>query len=113
VILACKDDERSPEQLKVYKEPSMKKLFLVLTILGFAAVALTGQADARPGGCVKGAIVGGIVGHFVGHGGIGAAAGCAYGVHRRNSYDHQDGTEGRSSYERRGEDGQRNINDRY
>ena len=60
----------------------MKKLFLVPTILGFAAVALTGQADARPGGCVKGAIVGGIVGHFVGHGGIGAAAGCAYGVHR-------------------------------
>jgi uncharacterized membrane protein YeaQ/YmgE (transglycosylase-associated protein family) len=48
----------------------MKKLFLVSTILGFAAIALAGQADAR--GCVRGAIVGGIVGHFVGHGGLGA-----------------------------------------
>ena len=83
----------------------MKKLFLVPTILSFAAIALAGQADAR--GCVRGAIVGGIVGHFVGHGGIGAAAGCAYGIHRRNGY------EGRSSYQRRGGDGQRNSNDRY
>ena len=91
----------------------MKKLFLIPTILGFAAIAPSGQADARPGGCVKGAIVGGIVGHFVGHGGMGAAAGCAYGVHRRNSYDRQDGTEGRSSYERRGGEGQHNSDDRY
>ena len=91
----------------------MKKLFLIPTILGFASIALSGQADARPGGCVKGAIVGGIVGHFVGHGGMGAAAGCAYGVHRRNSYDRQDGTEGRSSYEQRGGDGQHNSDDRY
>jgi hypothetical protein len=96
----------SPEQLEVYKESSMKKLFLVPTIVGFAAIALAGQADARPGGCVKGAIVGGIVGHFVGHGGIGAAAGCAYGIHRRNGYDSQTGNEGRSSYQRRGVDGQ-------
>jgi hypothetical protein len=58
----------------------MKKLFLVSAILGFAVIALAGQADAR--GCVRGAIVGGIVGHFVGHGGLGAAAGCAYGIHR-------------------------------
>ena len=36
----------------------MKKLFLVPTILSFAAIALAGQADARPGGCIKGAIVG-------------------------------------------------------
>ena len=91
----------------------MKKLFLVSTILSFAAIALAGQADARPGGCVKGAIVGGIVGHFVGHGGLGAAAGCAYGIHRRNSYDRQDGYEGRSNYERRGGDGQRNEYDGY
>jgi uncharacterized protein YcfJ len=89
----------------------MKKLFLVSTILGFAAIPLAGQADAR--GCLKGAIVGGLVGHFVGHGGVGAAAGCAYGIHRRNSYDRQDGTQGRSSYDRRGEDGQRNVNDKY
>jgi len=73
----------------------MEKFFLVPAILSFAAIAFVGQADARPGGCVKGAIVGGIVGHFAGHGGIGAAAGC-----------------GRSSYERRGVDGQRNSNDR-
>jgi hypothetical protein len=38
----------------------MKKLFLVPPILSFAAIALAGQADARPGGCVRGAIVGGI-----------------------------------------------------
>ena len=63
----------------------MKKSFPVPTILGFAAIAFAGQADARPGGCVKGAVVGGIVGHFVGHGGMGAAAGCAYGIHSRNS----------------------------
>jgi hypothetical protein len=61
----------SPEQLSVCKESSMKKLFVVLIMLGFAAIAFAGQADARPGGCVKGAIVGGIVGHFAGHGGIG------------------------------------------
>ncbi|MGB6175260.1 MAG: hypothetical protein WBF43_02725 [Methylocella sp.] len=84
----------------------MKKLFLVSAILGFAAIPLASQADAR--GCIKGAIVGGIVGHFAGHGGLGAAAGCAYGMHRRNSYDRHDGTAGRSSYERRGGDGQRN-----
>ena len=90
----------------------MKKSFLVSTILGFAAIAFAGQADARPGGCVKGAVVGGIVGHFVGHGGMGAAAGCAYGIHRRNSYDRQDSFEGRSSYEPRGRDGQRNGSDR-
>jgi uncharacterized protein YcfJ len=47
----------------------MKKLFLVPTIFGFAAIALAGQADVRPGGCVKGAVIGRIVGHFVGHGG--------------------------------------------
>jgi hypothetical protein len=104
-------NQYSPQQLEVCKESSMK--FLVPTILGFAAIALAGQAYARPGGCVKGAIVGGIVGHFVGHGGIGAAAGCAYGVRRRKSYDRQDGAEGRSSYERHGEDGQRNGFDRY
>jgi len=89
----------------------MKKLFVVLIMLGFAAIAFAGQADARPGGCVKGAIVGGIVGHFVGHGGIGAAAGCAYGIHKRNGYDRQNGYEGRSSYQRRGVAGQRNSND--
>jgi len=61
----------SPEQLSVYKESSMKKFFLIPAILSFAAIAFVGQADARPGGCVKGAIVGGIVGHFAGHGGIG------------------------------------------
>jgi hypothetical protein len=103
----------SSEQLSVYKESSMKKLFVVPMMLGFAAIAFAGQADARPGGCVKGAIVGGIVGHFAGHGGIGAAAGCAYGIHKRNGYDRQNGYEGRSSYQRRGVDGQRNSNDRY
>jgi hypothetical protein len=36
-------------------------LFLVPIILGFAAIALAGQADVRPGGCVKGASIVGIV----------------------------------------------------
>ena len=91
----------------------MKKLFLVPAIVGVAAVAFAGQADARPGGCVKSAIVGGIAGHFMGHGGIGAVAGCAYGMHRRNKYDRQDGYEGRSSYGRRGEYEQPTGHDRY
>jgi len=91
----------------------MKKLFVVPIMLGFAAIAFAGQADARQGGCVNGAIVGGIVGHFAGHGGIGAAAGCAYGIHKRNGYDRQNGYEGRSSYQRSGVAGQRNSNDRY
>jgi hypothetical protein len=82
----------------------MKKAFLFSAFLGLAAIALSGQANARPGGCLKDAIVGGIAGHFVGHGGVGAAAGCAYGIHRRHEYDRQ---EGRSSYERHGGDGQR------
>ncbi|WOJ91690.1 hypothetical protein RZS28_19795 (plasmid) [Methylocapsa polymorpha] len=79
----------------------MKKLFLVPTIVGIAALVAAGHADARPGGCVKGAIVGGIAGHFVGHSGLGAAAGCAYGVHRRNEFDRQDNYEGRSSFDQR------------
>jgi hypothetical protein len=37
----------------------------LLTMQGFGI----GQADVRPGGCVKGAVIGRIVGHFVGHGG--------------------------------------------
>jgi hypothetical protein len=45
----------------------------------FAALAFSAPAEA---GCLKGALVGGIAGHFVGHGGVGAAAGCAYGMHR-------------------------------
>jgi hypothetical protein len=77
----------------------MNKLLVVSALVGFLAASVAGQAEARPGGCVKGAVVGGIAGHFLGHGGIGAAAGCAYGVHRRNSYDRQNENEGRSSYD--------------
>ena len=76
----------------------MKKL---LVLAGIAAFILTGRADARPGGCIKGAIVGGIAGHFAGHGGVGAAAGCAYGMHERNKYNRQE--EGRSSSNHNGE----------
>jgi len=82
----------------------MKNLFLISTVVGIAAVCAAGSAEARPGGCLKGAIVGGIAGHFVGHGGVGAAAGCAYGVHRRHDYDRQEGGEGRSSSDQRGGD---------
>jgi hypothetical protein len=46
-------------------------------------VLVPGLSDAK--GCLKGAAVGGIGGHFAGHHGlIGAAAGCAVGVHMAN-----------------------------
>jgi outer membrane lipoprotein SlyB len=70
----------------------MKKALLIPAIFCFAPIAFAFSADARPGGCLKGAIVGGIAGHFVGHGGIGATAGCAYGMHRRKTYDREMGT---------------------
>lgn len=53
----------------------MKKALLIPALFCFAPIAFAFSADARPGGCLKGAIVGGVAGHFVGHGGIGAAAG--------------------------------------
>ena len=68
---------------------------LALLLIGLAGLA--GKAEARPGGCVKGAIVGAVAGHLVGHGGIGAAAGCAYGMHERHQYDSQQMEQGRSS----------------
>ena len=84
----------------------MKKALLIPALFFFAAIALAFPADARPGGCVKGAIVGGIAGHFMGHGGIGAAAGCAYGLHRRKAYDRENQHDGRSGYDRRGGQGE-------
>jgi hypothetical protein len=57
----------------------MKVIAITAAAAGFVSLAFTAPAEA---GCLKGAIVGGIAGHFVGHGGLGAAAGCAYGVHR-------------------------------
>jgi uncharacterized protein YcfJ len=76
----------------------MKSKFVISVICTVAAIAFAVPADARPGGCVKGAIVGGIAGHFIGHGGVGAAAGCAYGIHRRNEYDRDNLRDGRSGY---------------
>jgi hypothetical protein len=67
-----------------------------------AAMTFAFPGDAKARGCIKGAIVGGIAGHFVGHSGLGAAAGCAYGLHRRKTYDREYGSDGRSSYEQRG-----------
>jgi hypothetical protein len=84
----------------------MKKAFLIPVLICFAAITLAFSADARPGGCVKGAMVGGIAGHFVGHGGIGAAAGCAYGLHRRKDYDRENRYDGRSGYDPRGGQGE-------
>ena len=80
----------------------MKKAFLIPGLFCVAAVTFAFPGDANARGCIKGAIVGGIAGHFLGHGGIGAAAGCAYGMHRRKSYDRENGYEGRSGYEQRG-----------
>ena len=79
------------------KEVFMKNWFPIMAFL--AAVVVVNPANARPGACVKGAIVGGIVGHFTGHTGVGAATGCAYGLHQRHQYDRQE--QGRSVYEQR------------
>lgn len=76
----------------------MKKVPLIPGLFCVAAMTFAFPADARPGGCIKGAIVGGIAGHFVGHGGIGAAAGCAYGMHQRKDYDREHQQTGRSGY---------------
>ena len=79
----------------------MKKAFLIPGLFCVAAMTLAFPGDAKAGGCIKGAIVGGIAGHFVGHGGLGAAAGCACGVHQRKAYDRENENEGRSSYQQR------------
>ena len=79
------------------------RMFIAPVKCALAASVLIGvagflsAAEARPGGCVKGAIVGGLAGHLVGHGGIGAAAGCAYGVHERHKYERQQMEQSRSS----------------
>jgi hypothetical protein len=85
----------------------MKKAFLIPGLFCVAAMTFAFPGDAKARGCIKGAIVGGIAGHFMGHGGLGAAAGCAYGMHRRKAYDRENGSEGRSSYEQRGGNPQR------
>lgn len=74
----------------------MKKLFIIPAFAALATLSIGAPAEARPGGCIKGAIIGGIAGHFVHHAGIGAAAGCAWGMHRRSQYNNQN--EGRSGY---------------
>ena len=59
----------------------MKQVLIISLVAGVAAFGSIGQASA---GCVTGAVVGGVAGHMVGHGGVGAAAGCAYGAHKAN-----------------------------
>ena len=81
----------------------MKNWFPIMAFL--LAVVVVNPANARPGGCVKGAIVGGIVGHFTGHTGVGVATGCAYGLHQRHQYDRQE--QGRSVYEHHNRYGRR------
>jgi len=75
---------------------ALVKFALAASIL-ISVAGFRGAAEARPGGCVKGAIVGAVAGHLVGHGGMGAAAGCAYGIHERHQYDRQQMEQGRSS----------------
>jgi hypothetical protein len=71
-------------------ETQMKSLIAAATV-SFAVFALNAPAQA---GCLKGALVGGIAGHFVGHGGVGAAAGCAYGASRSHKADRQNPSNG-------------------
>jgi hypothetical protein len=77
----------------------MKNTVFAATMIGLGALGLSGAANA---GCIKGAIIGGIAGHLVGHGGIGSAAGCAYGAHESHRNDRQQMGEGRSSSDGRG-----------
>ncbi|MGA7385038.1 MAG: hypothetical protein WBW81_10260 [Methylocella sp.] len=84
----------------------MKKAFLIPGIFSVAAMMFAFPGDAAARGCIKGAIVGGIAGHFLGHGGMGAAAGCAYGMHRQK-VDREKENVGRSSYEQRGGNAER------
>jgi hypothetical protein len=96
-------NQPAPQRLQsLNKEKFMKNAFLIPGLFCFAAVALAFPNNANARGCIKGAIVGGIAGHFVGHGGMGAAAGCAYGIHRRKAYDRENENKGRSGYEERG-----------
>ena len=84
----------------------MKKAFLIPGLFCIAAMTFVFPGDANARGCIKGAIVGGIAGHFMGHGGIGAAAGCAYGMHQRKVYDREHQQSGRSGYAPHGYDQQ-------
>ena len=61
----------------------MKTLAVSAFVLALGAASLSGPAEAK--GCLKGAVVGGIAGHMAGHGKLGAAAGCAYGMHKSKS----------------------------
>ena len=74
-------------------------MLLIPALFCFAPIGFAFSVGARSGGCLKGAIVGEMAGHFVGHGGIGAAAGCACGMHRRKTYDRENGYGGLSGYE--------------
>ena len=78
----------------------MRNTLIAAALIGLGSIGFAGAANA---GCVKGAIIGGIAGHLVGHGGIGAAAGCAYGAHESHR-DRQTTGEGRSSSDGRGGD---------
>ena len=65
----------------------MKKIALFCATAALVAAPALVSEPAQAKGCIKGAIVGGIAGHLVGHGKMGAAAGCAYGVHRAHQND--------------------------
>jgi hypothetical protein len=72
----------------------MKRLLLIPAAVALLSVTAAAPASA---GCVTGAIVGGVAGHLVGHGGVGAAAGCAYGAHKSNKAKAERMDAGRSS----------------
>lgn len=83
----------------------MKKSF-ALSALALVAVVGTTSAPtpARAVGCISGAAVGGIAGHYAGrHGFLGAAAGCAVGLHEkhaeRRERDEQDRDRRHGDYE--------------
>ena len=78
----------------------------VLTLLSTPLVAY--PSASRAAGCLSGAAVGGVAGHFVGrHGLLGAAAGCAVGMHEKHVEERQrmEGMDGQRYQGRRGENG--------
>ena len=59
------------------------KISTLIVPVALALAAVPQASFAK--GCLKGAVVGGVAGHLVkNHGVVGAAAGCAIGVHQAN-----------------------------
>jgi hypothetical protein len=85
-------NQRAPQRLQSLSNEQFMKNALIPGRFCFAAMTFALPDDTRGGRPYQSATVSGIVGHVVGHGGMGAVAGCAYGIHRWKSYDREKGS---------------------